>query len=63
MVFSYGYGQQRNPRQQNNTRQMLAMLIEHIPGFTRSHWMLQSGKCLHHVAVAAAMVDNFSQKH
>ena len=33
--------------------------IEHIQGFTRSHWMLPSGECLHRIAPAAAMVDEF----
>jgi hypothetical protein len=31
----------------------------HIPGFTRSHWMPPSGKCLHCIAPAAAMVDEY----
>jgi hypothetical protein len=38
-------------------------LMEHIPGFTRSHWMPPSGECSHRIAVAAAMVDTFGQKH
>jgi hypothetical protein len=38
-------------------------LMEHIPGFTRSHWMLPSGKCLHHIAPAAARIINFGCKH
>jgi hypothetical protein len=33
--------------------------IEHISGFTRSHWMPPSGKCLGRIALAAAMVDDF----
>jgi hypothetical protein len=33
--------------------------MEHILGFTRSHWMLPSGKCLGRIASAAAMVDDF----
>ena len=33
--------------------------IEHIQGFTRSHWMLPSGECLRRIAPAAAMVDKF----
>ncbi len=37
--------------------------MEHIPGFTRSHWMPPSGKCLHCIALAAAKVINFSCKH
>jgi hypothetical protein len=38
-------------------------LMEHIPGFTRSHWMLPLGKCLRHIAPAAAMADKFVAKH
>ena len=37
--------------------------IEHILGFTRSHWMLPTGECLHRIATAAAMVDEFGRKH
>jgi hypothetical protein len=37
--------------------------MEHIPGFTRSHWMLPSGKCLHSIAPAATKVINFGCKH
>jgi hypothetical protein len=33
--------------------------MEHIQGFTRSHWMLPSGECLHRIAPAAVMVDEF----
>jgi hypothetical protein len=33
--------------------------MEHIPDFTRSHWMLSSGKCLHHIAPVAAMVNKY----
>jgi hypothetical protein len=33
--------------------------IEHIQGFTRSHWMPPSGECLHRIDPAAAMVDEF----
>jgi hypothetical protein len=34
--------------------------IEHIQGFTWSHWMLPLGECLCRIApAAAAMVDNF----
>jgi hypothetical protein len=32
--------------------------MEHIPGFTQSHWMLPSDKCFHRTAVLAAMVNN-----
>jgi hypothetical protein len=31
--------------------------MEHIQGFTRSHWMLPSRKCLRRIAPAAVMVD------
>ncbi len=33
--------------------------MEHIPGFTRSHWMLPLGKCLCCITPAAAMVDEY----
>jgi hypothetical protein len=33
--------------------------MNHIQGFTRSHWMLPSGKCLRRIALAAAKVINF----
>ncbi len=33
--------------------------MEHILGFTRSHWMPPSGKCLCRIASAAAMVDKY----
>jgi hypothetical protein len=33
--------------------------MEHIQGFTRSHWMPPSGVCLRRIAPAAAMVDEF----
>jgi hypothetical protein len=33
--------------------------MEHIQGFTRSHWMLPLSKCLHPIAPAAAMVNEF----
>ena len=38
--------------------------VEHIPGVTRgSHWMLPLDECLHCIAAAATMVDDFGQKH
>jgi hypothetical protein len=37
--------------------------MEHIQVFTRSHWMPPSGKCLHGIAPASAMVDEFGAKH
>jgi len=33
--------------------------MEHIPGFTRSHWMPPSDECLCRIALTAAMVDEF----
>jgi hypothetical protein len=33
--------------------------MEHIQGFTRSHWMPPSGECLRRIAPTAAMVDEF----
>jgi hypothetical protein len=33
--------------------------MEHIPGFTRSHWMLPFGECLGLIAAAAAIVEYF----
>jgi hypothetical protein len=35
--------------------------IEHVQGFTESHWMPPSGKCLCRIAPAAAMVNEFAQ--
>jgi hypothetical protein len=37
--------------------------MEHIRGFTRSHWMPPSVECLRHITLVAAMVDNIGQKH
>jgi hypothetical protein len=36
--------------------------MKHNQGFTRSQWMLPSGECLHRIAAAAAMVDDFGRK-
>ena len=33
--------------------------MEHIQGFTRSHWMPPSDGCLRRIAPTAAMVDKF----
>jgi hypothetical protein len=33
--------------------------MEHIQGFTRSHWMPPSVECLRGIAPAATMVDEF----
>jgi hypothetical protein len=37
--------------------------MKHIQGFTRNHWMPPLGELSHCIAAAAAMVDNFGQKH
>jgi hypothetical protein len=37
--------------------------MEHIQGFSRSHCMPSSGKCLHRIALAVATVDDFGCKH
>ena len=34
-------------------------LMEHILGFTRSHWMPPLGECLRRIAPAATMVNKF----
>jgi len=39
-----------------------ARCMDHIQGFTRSHWMPPSGECLRQIALAAAMVDDFEKK-
>jgi len=33
--------------------------MEHIPGFTRSHWMALLVKCMRRIAPAATMVNEF----
>jgi len=33
--------------------------MEHIPGFTQSHWMPPLGECLRHIPPAATMVNKF----
>jgi hypothetical protein len=33
--------------------------MEHVQGFTGSHWIPPSGKCLRRIASAAAMVNEF----
>jgi hypothetical protein len=33
--------------------------MKHNQDFTRSQWMPPSGECLHRIAAAAAMVDDF----
>ncbi len=73
MLFSYGSGRKRIDgnkkcrRIDGNfychgdaaARREAHRLIEHVQGFTRSHWMPSLVKCLHHIAQAAAMVNEF----
>jgi hypothetical protein len=73
MLFSYGSGRQRIDSNKKCRRidgnfdchgdaavhLGVHLLIEHIKGFTRSHWMPPSGECLHRIAPAAAMVKEF----
>jgi hypothetical protein len=37
----------------------LHRLMDHIPGFTRSQWILPLGECLRRISPAAAMVNEF----
>jgi hypothetical protein len=37
--------------------------VEHIPGFSRGHWMSPWGECMRHITPTAAMVNNFVAKH
>jgi hypothetical protein len=57
MLFIYVSGQQRIAMRMRRHGSHLP--IEHIQGFTRSHWMPPSGECLRRIAPAAAMVDGF----
>jgi hypothetical protein len=72
MLFSYVSGQQRIGNNQkcsqiagdfdcnaDAVRRGVHHLIEHIQGFTQSHWMPPLGKCLRRIAPAAAMVKEF----
>ena len=74
MLFSYGSGQQQiNDNEKCRwiagnfdchadgaaVRYRAHHPIEHIPGFSRSHWMPPSGKCLRRIAPVAAMVNEF----
>ena len=73
MLFSYVSGQQQignnkkcrriagnfNCHADAAVQRRAHRLIEHIQGFTRSHWMPPSGECLHRIVPAAAMVDGF----
>ena len=71
--FAHSCGQQRN-RRDKKCRQIdnnfdghsnAAVLrgahrpMERIQGFTISHWMPPSGKCLRRIALMAAMIDEF----
>jgi hypothetical protein len=71
--LAYGCGQQRN-RRDKKCRQIdddfdghgdaavqrwVHRPMEHIQGFTRSHWMPPSSECLRRIAPTAAMVDEF----
>jgi len=71
--LAYGCGQQRNGRDKKcrqidddfddhayaAVRREAHRPMNHIQGFTRSHWMPPSGKCLRRIAPAAVMVDEF----
>ena len=73
MLFNYGYGQQllsdnkkcRRIAGDFDCHTVVAVrcrahrLIEHVQGFTRSHWMPPSEKCLRRIALAAVKVDEF----
>ncbi len=73
MLFSYGGGQQQIDNNKK-CRQIAGNFdchadaavhgrahcpLEHIQGFTQSHWMPPLVKCLHCLAPAAAMVNEF----
>ena len=73
--LAYGYGQQRTRRDKKcwqinanfdghgdaAVRRGAQRPMEHIQGFTRSHWMPPSGECLCRIGIAptAAMVGDF----
>ena len=73
MLFSYGSGRQQIDgnkkcrRIDGNfdchgdaaVRRGAHRPMEHIQGFTQSHWMPPSGECLRHIVPAAAMVKEF----
>ncbi len=73
MLFSYCCGWQWNQRWQKwrrfagnfdchgdaAVRRGAHRPIEHVQGFTGSHWMPLSGECLRRIALAAAMVNEF----
>jgi len=71
--LAYGCGQQRNQRDTKcrqidddfDGRSNAAVQrgahrpMEHIQGFTQSHWILPLGECLCQIAPTAAMVNEF----
>ncbi len=72
-LAKYGSGQQQN-NNNDKCRQIVGNFkchgdvavrrgvhhqMEHIQGFTQSHWMPPLVKCLHRIAAAAAMVNEF----
>jgi len=71
--LAYGCGQQQNRRDKKwrqinddfgghgdaAVQRRAHRPMEHIQGFTRSHWMPTSGECLRRIAPTAAMVDEF----
>ena len=73
MLFSYGSGRQqidgnKKCRQIDGNfdchgnaavRRGAHLPTEHVQDFTGSHWMPPSGKCLGHITLAAAMVNEF----
>jgi hypothetical protein len=73
MLFSYGSGPQQIDKNEKcrqiagnfdchtdaAVRRGAHRSMEHIQGFTRSHWMPPLGKCLRHIALEAAMVNKF----
>jgi hypothetical protein len=73
MLFSYCFGQQQiidntkcrqiagnfDCHTDAAVRRGAHRSIEHLQGFTWSHWMLPSGKCLHCIAPVATKVDKF----
>ena len=75
--LAYGCGQQRNRRDKKcrqidddfddhadaAVRRGAHRLIEHIQGFTQSHWMLPLGEGLMRIALAAAKVIKIGGKH
>jgi len=73
MLFSHGSGQQQIDDSKKcrriagnfdghgdaAVRREAHRPMEHIQGFTLSHWMPPSGECLCRIAPAAAMVGDF----